>query len=289
MSINSILSGLNGSLNNYHVQNSRQAQSIQRISTGSRYPSAAYGPSDYAINVRTYNNIGAVEQSNQNTQNSNAMLSTAAGAVGSTVDNLTSLRESIVNAMNGTNSDSDLATLQKGVDQTISAVNDNASVTYNGKRLLDGGQTVTTAGWDGYTTTTLGNMSAQGLGLVDSEGNSTINLTDRSSLSSALDTVDKALNSALDQATSIGAAQQGLGYQSANYTTQAENLYATAAANDDTDLAAESVENASANTQSQTALWAIKQGLNNLSQQTAGALGGLNNHSRGAALSMLMN
>ena len=49
-------------------------------------------------------------------------------------------------------------------------------------------------------------------------------------------------------------------------------------------FAAESVNNASANVQSQMALFAVKQGLQNFSQQM---LGTLNNHSRGAAFNML--
>jgi flagellin len=178
--------------------------------------------------------------------------------------------------------------LQKSVEQTIASIDDNASVTYNGKRLLDGTQSLTVAGENGYNTVNLGNMTSYGLGLTDSEGKSTIDLTDASSISDALDKVDSALNAATDQATSIGAAQQGLTYQSSNYTTTQENLEATATTMDGTDIAKESVNLASANTQEQMALFAIKQGLQSLSQQTVGALGGLNNHSRGAAASMLM-
>ena len=96
--------------------------------------------------------------------------------------------------------------------------------------------------------------------------------------------MDAALNKALDQATDIGAAQQGMEYQSANYTTMEENLQNSLAVNDDADIAAESVNNASANVQSQMALFAVKQGLQNFSQQM---LGTLNNHSRGAAFNML--
>ncbi len=63
-----------------------------------------------------------------------------------------------------------------------------------------------------------------------------------------------------------------------------ENLQSSLSVNDDADIAAESVNNASANTQSQMALFAVKQGLQNFSQQM---LGTLNNHSRGAAFNML--
>ena len=288
MSINSILSGLNSSIRTYNTNSAASASSIQKIATGSKYPSASYGPASYAILQRTYSNIGATNQANANTQNANAMLNTAAGAAGNTVSMLTSLRSTLLNAANGTNGDVDLSTLQKSVSQTIAGIDENAAnATYNGKQLLDGSQSIAVQGVDGYTNVNIGNLTSQGLGLTDSQGKSTIDLTDKSSISSALDKVDSALNTALDQTTSIGAAQQGLGYQSSNLTTQAENLYDTASTEGDTDIAAEATNLASSNTLQQTALFTIKQGLQNFNQSVMGPLGGINNHGRGAALKML--
>ena len=249
------------SINSLSTLNSTQKainSSIRKIATGSNYPDASYGASAYAITQRTQYNLVGVSQSIQNTQNSNAKLQTASGAVNSTVSALSSLRSTLLEAANGTNSGTDLSALQNTVNQTIVTIDDNASVTYNGQRLLDGTQTVSVAGNDGYTDLQLGNLSAQGLGLTDNQGNSTINLTDKSSISSALSTVDSALNSALDQATSIGAAQQGLSYQAANYTTQSEELQYSLANSDDTDLASEVTKLKSAQTQQQFALYATK-------------------------------
>ena len=289
MSINSILSGLNTSIRTYNTNHASSSSSIQKIATGSKYPGAAYGPAGYAILQRTYSNIGATEQAKANTQNANAMLNTAAGAAGNTVSMLTSLRSTLLNAANGTNGDTDLATLQKNVDQTIAGINDNAaSATYNGKQLLNGTQSVAVQGVDGYTNVSLGNLTSEGLGLTDSQGKSTIDLTDTKSLSSALDKVDAALNTALDQATTIGAAQQGLGYQADNLTTQSEMLYDTASTSGDTDIAKAATNLASSNTLQQAALFAIKAGLQNFNQSVMGPLGGINNHSRAAAVSMLM-
>lgn len=289
MSINSILSGLNRSVHTYQNVGAAQSASMQRVASGSRYTSAADDPAGYAILQSTYASIGAVHQANSNAQTANSMLQTAGGAAANTVSALSSLRSTHLEAANGTNGETDLAALQKSVTQTIAAVNDNASVTYNGKQLLDGGsQTIAVQGADGYQNVALGNLTAQGLGLTDSQGSSTIDLTGKTSLSDALATVDKALGSALDQSTNIGAAQQGLTYQAANTTTQEENLGQTASAQGDTDIAAESVNLASGQAQSQAALFAIKQGLQSFSQQTLGALGGINNHSRGAAVKILM-
>ncbi|WP_051586389.1 flagellin [Selenomonas sp. AE3005] len=282
------LSGINSSLNQLNRAQSLQSQSIQRIATGSKRPSAAYGASDYAIARKMQYNIGGVSQSNANTQTANSMLNVAGGAVSNTISSLSSLKETLINAANGTNGQTDIAALQETVNQTLSQIDTNAQAEYNGQKLLDGSQTVTVAGIDGYENIALGDMSAKGLGLTDAQGKSNINLQEANNspegLANAIDTVDAALNKALDQATDIGAAQQGMEYQSANYTTMEENLQNSLAVNDDADIAAESVNNASANVQSQMALFAVKQGLQNFSQQM---LGTLNNHSRGAAFNML--
>ena len=282
------ISGINSSLNQLNRAQSLQSQSIQRIATGSKHPNAASGASDYAIAQKMQYNLGGIRQSTANTQTANSMLNVANGAVSNTISSLSSLRETLLNAANGTNGTTDVAALQESVNQTLSQININAQVEYNGQKLLDGGQTVTVAGIDGYDNVSLGDMSTKGLGLTDSQGNSNINLQDAngsvSGLSQALDTVDAALNKALDQATNIGAAQQGMEYQTADYTTMEENLQSALSTSDDADIAAESVNNASANAQSQMALFAVKQGLQNFSQQMLGAL---NNHSRGAAYNML--
>ena len=286
MSIGNVMSVINTSLNDLNRAQTSQAESIKRIATGTKYYSPANGASEYAIVQRIYNNIGSVTQSNSNTQTTNAMLNVAAGAVSNTINSLSSLKQTLISAANGTNSNSDVAALQESVNQTLSQIDSNAQITYNGQSLLDGSQSIQVASDNGYETINLGDMSTAGLGLTDSEGNSNITLGDLSDLGTAIDTVDSALNTALDQATTIGAAQKGLEYQSANYTTMEENLYEAVSTIDDTDIAAESVNNASANAQSQVALWAIKQGMQALSKEV-GSLGELYTHNPNAAYNLL--
>ena len=270
------MSGISA-INSLNRAHSATMSSMQKIATGSQHPSASYGPSDYSITQRMQSNIGAIQQSNQNTQTSNAMLSTAAGAVKNTIDSLSTLRENILNAMNGTNTDSDHATLQKSVDQTISQIDENARVQFNGKNLLDGNQSVTVAGVIGNNQVSLGNMTAQGLGLIDENGNSTIDLSTQEGMENALATVDNALSiaaegqqqitsaqgdmdfeSALDEATTLGAQQQRLEFQAANYATMQENLTAAASTMDDTDMAAEITKLRSSQTQEQLAMFGVQ-------------------------------
>jgi flagellin len=83
--------------------------------------------------------------------------------------------------------------------------------------------------------------------------------------------VDAALDSALNQAASLGAAEQGMEYQSANYTTQETSLYDSASTMGDTDIAAEVTKLRSAEVQNQFALHAMN----------------LQNHNRASVLSLL--
>ena len=269
-----------GYLNQINRTHSAAQESIRKIASGSKYPSAANGPSDYSILVRMNSNIGATAQSNSNTQTANAMLKTAQGGIESTVDSLTKLRDQIVQAANGTNSGSDIATLRRSIDQTVATVDENSRIQFNGKNLLDGSTpSVTVAGFDGYKNVELGNLSAQGLGLVDSNGNSTLDISSQQGLEAALGTVtnalntaqsslnnvgqaDDSLNEALDQATTIGAQQQNLEYKAANYTLQQENMMAAASTMGDTDIAAEVTKLKSESTLNQMAVLAQKMFMN---------------------------
>ena len=264
-----------GGVNNLSTLNSPQKamqSSMAKIATGSKFPSATNGPAEYGILQRMYSNAGAISQSNANTQTASSMLKTASGATENIVSSLSSLREKLIQAGNGTNGASDLATLQKSVDETIATIDQSAAnATSNGKPLLDGSQTVTVAGADGYENVELGNMSSQGLGLTDGKGNTTFDLKESGGIAAALEKVDAALDTALNQSTSLGAAEQGMEYQSANYTTQETSLYDSASTMGDTDIAAEVTKLRSAQVQNQLALHAMN----------------LQNHNRASVLSLL--
>lgn len=265
-----------GFLNQINSTKANYNTVLKQVASGSKFPSAQYGTSEYAISRRTRAQIGALAQSNQNTQNANAMLSVAAGGVSSTISALTSIREQVIKAANGTNSPSDIDTIGKSINQSIQTINDNASIQYNGMDLLNSGRDVAVAGVDGYRNVTLGNMTAESLKLADSEGNSTIDLTDLTTyydgkgevdttkgLGKALSTIDDALGKALDEATNIGAAQQNLTFASANYTVSEENLTAADSNMSDTDMAKAITQLRSADTQNQLAMYAQKMFMTN--------------------------
>ena len=125
-------------LNTLNKNSSALASSLKKVSSGMKINSAADDASGYAISERMRVQIRGLDQANQNTQNGSSMMKVAEGAVSSTVDILKTLKEKVINAANDTNTDSDRATIQKELDQSIDQINDNANVTYNGKYLVDG-------------------------------------------------------------------------------------------------------------------------------------------------------
>ena len=114
------------------------AKSLERVSSGQKLNSAADDNSGYSISERMRVRIRSLDQADQNTQNGASMLKVAGGAVDSTVEILRTMKEKAINAANDSNTDSDRATIQKELDQSIDQVDDNALVTYNGKYLVDG-------------------------------------------------------------------------------------------------------------------------------------------------------
>ncbi len=252
-----VMGGVNPALSTLNRINSAAQRTSQILSTGSNFPSSSYGGSSYSILQRLNSYTGATAQSVQNTQNAGAMLKIAAGATSNTVSALNSIQQHLINAANGINTDADRAAIQQDINQIIQQIDDNARVEYNGENLLDGSRNgVMVAGVTGYENVPLGDMSAEALGLTDSEGNSTISLANEDSIQNALKTVSGAIDYAqsvntnlqetlssdildysLDEATTQGAYLQRLEYQANNYTTMEESAQAAESTLGDADIA----------------------------------------------------
>lgn len=125
-------------LNILNKNTSALNSSLSKVSSGLKIQSAADDASGYQISERMKVQIRSLDQANQNTENGSSLLSTAAGAVDSTVEILKTLKEKVISAANGTSTDSDLEAIQDEMDQSIDQINDNANVTYNNKLLVDG-------------------------------------------------------------------------------------------------------------------------------------------------------
>ena len=276
--------GVNNAVSTLNNVNSGLQKTMQKMSTGSNYPSASYGGSAYAVLQRMDSNIAATAQSGQNTQNASALIRTAEGATGKTLTALTTIKAYLISAANDTNTASDRANLQKSVDQLVSQIDENANITYNGKHILNGSEEDGgIAGLLGYENFNMGDIRAETLGLTDSEGNVKINLSDESFIPASIETVNKALehvqnindslnksidgvaiDASLDEATTQGAYLQRLDMQESLYNTMQENTQAAASTIGDADMAKLASEFNNEKNQQQLALFAAKMHNHNL-------------------------
>ncbi len=137
-------------LGELNKNNNKLSKALEKAASGQKLNSAADDASGYAISERMRVQLRGLESTHANTQNATSLLKTAEGAVSSTVDILKSFKEKAIDAANDTNTDDDRATIQKELDQYMSQIEDNASVTFNGKRLLDGtqGRGIVANPWD---------------------------------------------------------------------------------------------------------------------------------------------
>lgn len=271
------MNGVNNALSTLNRVQTASQNTVQRIASGSRYPNAATGASQYAMTQRMYNNIGSIAQSNRNTQNVNAMLRTASGAANNTVQELSGIRENLINAANGTNNMSDRRYLQRMIEQRVRQIDTNAEVQYNGQRLLNGTRNLAVSGITGYDNVRLGDLSSRGLGLTDNQGRININLDNDEGIRNAINLVDNALNaargtnttietaiedmgfeSALDVETTLGAQQQRLDYQATMYERIEENELNAASTLNDSNIAREMVNLRTQRAQEQLALFATQ-------------------------------
>ena len=159
-------------LNTLNKNSNALSKSLQKVSSGMKINGAADDASGYAISERMRVQIRSLDQANANTQNGSSMMKVAEGAVSSTVDILKTLKEKVISAANDTNTDSDRATIQKELDQSIDQINDNANVTFNGKYLVDGSH-------NSKVTATTTAMTNQSLNSATVGGSAFSALTDR--------------------------------------------------------------------------------------------------------------
>ncbi len=128
------------------------AKSLKKAASGLRINGADDDASGYAISERMEVQMRGLNQDVDNTQTGNAMLKVAEGGVQSSVEILKTLKEKAINAANDTNTNADRATMQKEFDQSIDQLDENATVTYNGKTMLDGSKNNEVVGEQGRGT-----------------------------------------------------------------------------------------------------------------------------------------
>ncbi|MDM3084335.1 FliC/FljB family flagellin [Citrobacter sp. Cf141] len=142
--------------NNLNKSQSALGSAIERLSSGLRINSAKDDAAGQAIANRFTSNIKGLTQASRNANDGISIAQTTEGALNEINNNLQRVRELSVQAANGSNSDSDLKSIQDEIEQRLNEVNRVAEQTdFNGKKVLsqDGQLTIQVGANDGETIT----------------------------------------------------------------------------------------------------------------------------------------
>ena len=229
--------------NNLNKSQSALGTAIERLSSGLRINSAKDDAAGQAISNRFTSNIKGLTQAARNANDGISMAQTAEGALNEINTNLQRVRELTVQAKNGTNSDSDLASLQDEVTARISEIDRIATQTsFNGTNLLDGSKTSVSiqVGANDNQSIDLKLTDAQSATLgVDSvdltalaaSGDTTLKTIDdaiskvdvaRSGLGAVQNRFESTVNNINNTVTNLSAAQSRI--QDADYATEVSNM-----------------------------------------------------------------
>ncbi|MFS9379546.1 flagellin [Citrobacter sp. ANG330] len=123
--------------NNLNKSQSTLSSAIERLSSGLRINSAKDDAAGQAIANRFTSNIKGLTQASRNANDGISIAQTTEGALNEINNNLQRVRELTVQATNGTNSDSDLTSIQNEITQRLSEIDRVSGQTqFNGVKVL---------------------------------------------------------------------------------------------------------------------------------------------------------
>ncbi|BBQ83305.1 flagellin [Klebsiella sp. WP3-W18-ESBL-02] len=177
--------------NNINKNQSALSTSIERLSSGLRINSAKDDAAGQAIANRFTSNIKGLTQAARNANDGISLAQTTEGALSEINNNLQRVRELTVQATTGTNSDSDLASIQDEIKSRLDEIDRVSGQTqFNGVNVLakDGSLKIQVGANDGQTITidlkkidssTLGlnGFNVNGSGTVNNKAATVSNLT----------------------------------------------------------------------------------------------------------------
>lgn len=130
--------GADGLTTTMNRHSSEMAKSIERLSSGSRINHSGDDSAGKAISERMRSQIRSLDQSQQNTQNANALLGIADAAVTSIVDVLQQMKTLAIQASSDDVTGDEREAIQMELDQLRNQVDHSALMTSSGRYLLDG-------------------------------------------------------------------------------------------------------------------------------------------------------
>lgn len=254
------LGAVNQSVGNYNtIDNSTQKITQKPSADSISSKNDSLNSDAYAVNVNSENNVRGRAQSIQNTQNLSSMVKIAEGAANNTINSLSTIQKHLTSAVNDTSGSINRRELQMQINNIVAQIDANAYAQYNGVNFQ------------------IGDLRAQTLGLTDSQGNVTINVSNPRASSDSLQIVDSAItqlgeildsthlmqdyvirgfsfDGTFDKASTQAVQFPQIDFSQANYMTMEENQRAASSSPADSDISRQIAQLRSEQTQQQLAI-----------------------------------
>lgn len=246
----------NSAVRYLNINSAQESSALAKLSSGSRITSASDDAAGLAISTRISSDVTTLQQAATNASQATAILQTADGGASNISDILARMKSLASESASGTTTDSSRAYINSEFTQLTSEIDSIASGTrYSSQSLLDGSSVfasgvsvlVGSSGSDNITIT-LTSLTASSLGV------SSLDVSSLSDATSALTTLDTAIDTVSAARASIGAQESRFNFSSDSISTQTQNLQSANSAIKDVDIAAEQATLSSAEVKTQAAV-----------------------------------
>ena len=217
---------------------------FRRLATGLRIATAADDAAGLAISERLRSQVRSLEQSKRNANDGISLVQTGEGALNEVSSILTRLRELSVQSANGSVSGQDHNTLNEEFRSLVDEIDRiGRSTEFNGVKLLDGSSSSVSFQIGFGITTGIDSLSVSlSSALATTLALSSLNIGASGSQTTAISSIDAAINSVSSLRGRLGAAQNRLNSTIANLGVQVENLSAAESRIRDVDVAYETAQ-----------------------------------------------
>jgi len=229
---------------NLTTVNERLGGNFRRLSTGLRISTAADDAAGLAISERLRAQVRSLEQGKRNANDGISLVQTAEGALNEVSSILTRLRELAIQSSNGSVSDQDKATLDEEFQSLVNEVDRiGRSTEFNGVKLLDGSSSSVSFQVGFGTTSGIDTLNVSlSAALSTSLALDSLDISSSGVTTTAITSIDAAINSVSSLRGSLGAVQNRLGNAINNNAIQTENLSAAESRIRDVDVAYETAQ-----------------------------------------------
>jgi flagellin len=246
----------NSAVRYLNINSAQESSALSKLSSGSKITQASDDAAGLAISTRISSDVTTLQQAATNASQATSILQTADGGASNISDILARMKSLASESSSGTVTDSSRAYINSEFSQLTSEIDSIASGTrYSGQSLLDGtsafasGVAILVGSSASDTiSVTLSSLTSTSLGI------SALDVSTQAGATTALTTLDTAINSVSAARATIGAQESRFNFSASSISTQSQNLQSANSAITDVDVAAEQATLSSAEVKTQAAV-----------------------------------